>query len=194
MSNLNLQAKIILLFSSSILVLLLINTILEYQNFKKNLEEIENMKAYNLLTAVKSAMEKTQHSQADEASVMTNLRVMVKEFTKESSKERREEIALNSLYYKSSPFRTALSVGEIAGEKDGYSVMFQMVNARNLNEEAIDFSKESILKADKNREFFFEIDWSSKSIQAFLAIKVTKFHLKDYGTIEDDVDGMVMIH
>jgi hypothetical protein len=189
MSHLSLQKKIAILFSIAITLLLFVNITLQYIDFKNNLKSIEEMKAYNLLLAVKSAMEKTQYSQEDSNSIIINLRDMVKKVSNEKDLAKREQIVFNSLYYKSMPFQVALSVGQIAGAKDGYKVDFQMIDAFDKREEAKGFSKESILKANKSKEFFFEIDWSEERVQGFLAIETNKHHLRNFGTIEDDIDG-----
>ena len=189
MNNLTLIQKIVLLFSATILILLVANSVFTYLSFKKELKEDIRVNAKNILNATFSAMEKTLIAQKNLSSTKFDLREVVKNLDGVSDKNQREDIILKSNYYKSNPFMTGESVGNITGEESGYVIKYQTITSKFKKDEANEFAREAIEKANSGAEhFFFELK-SDNIINAFYAIKTQKEHLKENGTFIDDVDG-----
>ncbi len=189
MKSLTLIQKIVILFSATILILLVANSIFNYTGFKSELKEIAKLNAKNILDASVSAMQKTLIAQKNLNSTKFDLREVVKKLSGIKDNKKRETIILNSSYYTSTPFMTGESVGNIAGKDARYKIKFQSITPKFSKDKVNEFANESIQKANESgKNFYFEID-SNNIISAFYAIKTQKEHLKENGNLTDDIDG-----
>lgn len=188
--NLTIRTRIIGMILVAVLLGIFAFSIDYFFTSKKENAKALELKAKSILVAGVAAMKNAAHVQKNREVTLSQLRDITVQLQNTNTENERKRLALASEYYKILPIQTGLAIGHDAAQADGITFSYRQINAREAKQELKGFAKTSLMQTRQTKEpFSFSIDWESKTMQAFYAIKVQKEFLHHHGRLQDDIDG-----